>query len=131
MDIALRKQTQVLIFLCSGLGKGLGAPFLVQTCVPVIDQTSEPLSGAPAWFYMGCVKGDKTERIDLEPWVRCGDFCICLFLEYAVVHRLLFSWDAFKRTVSDVLMSWNLFLQQMFQHIVSLLPPLQQVFLSE
>ena len=106
-------------------------PFLVQTCVPVIDQTSEPLSGAPAWFYMGCAKGDKTEWVDLEPWVRCGDFCICLFLEYAMVHRLLFPWDAFKRAVSDVLMSWNLFLQQMFQQIVSLLPPLQQVFLTE
>ena len=86
---------------------------------------------APAWFYMGCAKGDKTEWVDLEPWVRCGDFCICLFLEYAMVHRLLFPWDAFKRAVSDVLMSWNLFLQQMFQQIVSLLPPLQQVFLTE
>ena len=56
----------MLIFLCSGLGEGLGAPFLVQTCVPVIDQTSEPLSGTPAWFYMGCLKGDKTKRVDLE-----------------------------------------------------------------
>lgn len=67
MDIALWKQTHVLIFLCSGLGKGLRAPFLVQTCVAVIDQTLEPLSGASAWFYTSCAKGDKTERVDLEP----------------------------------------------------------------
>lgn len=130
-DIALWKRTQVLIFLCSGLGEGLGAPFLVQTCVPVIDHTSEPLSGTPAWFYMACLKGDKTKRVDLELWVSRGDFCACLFLAYAMTDRLLFSWDAFKCTVSDVPMSWNLFLQQMFQQIVSLLPPLQQVFLTE
>ena len=23
-------------------------------------------SGTPAWFYMGCLKGDKTKRVDLE-----------------------------------------------------------------